>query len=54
MKRLKSGAFSLTVVLEPGEHHFRYFLDGHRWENDWKADAPRTNPFGSEDSILKI
>ncbi len=54
MKPLKNGSFSITLTLQPGEYAFRYYLDGQRWENDWQADLYRTNPFGSEDSIVKV
>lgn len=55
MKKKKDGSFSLTLELEAGRHyHFRYFLDGERWENDWEADAYAPNPFGSEDSVLNL
>jgi 1,4-alpha-glucan branching enzyme len=54
MKRLKNGNFSVSLTLQPGEYHFRYYLDSQRWENDWEADEYRTNPFGSDDSIIKV
>lgn len=55
MKKQKDGSFKVTVALEPGRHyHFRYFLDGERWENDWEADAYVPNAFGSEDSVLNL
>ena len=55
MERRKDGRFSLTIPLKPGqEYHFRYLLDGERWENDWEADAYVLNPFGSEDSVVKV
>lgn len=55
MKRRKDGRFSLTISLKPGqEYRFRYLLDGERWENDWEADAYVPNPFGTEDSVVKV
>ena len=55
MKRHKDGRFSLTISLKPGqEHHFRYLLDGGRWESDWGADAYVPTPFGSENSVIKV
>lgn len=55
MKRRKDGRFSLTVSLKPGqEYRFRYLLDDERWENDGDADAYVPNPFGSEDSVVKV
>jgi 1,4-alpha-glucan branching enzyme len=47
------GAFRATVVLEAGRRYrFRYFLDGERWENDWRADDYWPNQFGGDDSVV--
>lgn len=55
MNREKDGGFLLTLDLEAGRHyHFRYFLDGERWENDWEADAYVPNAFGGDDSVLNL
>jgi 1,4-alpha-glucan branching enzyme len=55
MKQRKDGSFTQTVSLKPGqEYRFRYLLDGTRWENDWEADAYLPNPFGSEDSVVRV
>lgn len=55
MKKQKDGSFTLTLKLDAGRHyHFRYFLDGERWENDWEADAYVPNEFGSDDSVLNL
>jgi 1,4-alpha-glucan branching enzyme len=55
MEKQKNGSFSLTLNLDAGRHyHFRYFLDGERWENDWDAEAYVPNHFGSEDSVLNL
>jgi Glycogen recognition site of AMP-activated protein kinase len=55
MKRLKNGSFTATITLEPNhEYHFRYFVDGARWENDWKADKYVPNEHGSEDSVVVV
>jgi hypothetical protein len=45
----------LTVSIPTGRpYRFRYFLDGERWENDFSADDYTPNPFGSDDSVLKL
>ena len=50
MKRLKNGGFTATLTLQANkEYHFRYFLDGERWENDWNADKYVPNRHGSDD-----
>lgn len=55
MKKKKDGSFTLALNLEAGRHyHFRYFLDGERWENDWEADAYVPNLFGGEDSVINL
>jgi 1,4-alpha-glucan branching enzyme len=55
MKRLKNGTFTATVTLEPSkEYHFRYFVDGQRWENDWNADKYVPNSHGSDDSVVVV
>lgn len=55
MKRRKDGTFSVTLSLPAGhEYRFRYLLDGTHWTNDVHADTYVSNPFGSEDSVLRV
>ncbi|MBX6343196.1 MAG: isoamylase early set domain-containing protein [Thermomicrobiaceae bacterium] len=55
MKRKRDGSFSASVSLKPGRaYHFRYLLDGQRWENDPSADSHAPNPFGGEDSVVQV
>jgi 1,4-alpha-glucan branching enzyme len=55
MKRLKNGTFTATLTLKPNkEYAFRYFIDGERWENDWKADKYVPNRHGSDDSVVVL
>ena len=55
MKRRRDGGFSLTISLKPRQQYrFRYLLDGERWKNDQAADGYAPNPFGSDDSVVKI
>lgn len=55
MKRRKDGSFISTVTLEIGqEYYFRYLLDEGRWENDEAADYYVANPFGTDDSVVKV
>lgn len=55
MTRRQDGSFEVTVSLELGqEYRFRYLLDGDRWENDWLAEAYIANPFGGEDSVVRV
>src|SRR5215469_16703989 len=55
MKPSPSGGFSIDLDLESGRsYRFRYLLDGHRWENDWAADAYVPNEFGGDDSMVDL
>lgn len=55
MERRSDGGFALTITLPVGRtYRFRYLLDGHRWENDWQADAYVPNDFGEEDSVVDL
>jgi 1,4-alpha-glucan branching enzyme len=55
MSTQKDGGFSITISLATGhDYRFRYLLDGGHWENDWAADAYVPNPFGTNDSVLKL
>jgi hypothetical protein len=55
MHRDAEGGFSVTVGLDAGRaYRFRYLLDGHRWDNDWAADAYVRNDFGGDDSVVDL
>ena len=56
MKKLKSGAFTTTIELEPGrEYQFRYLLDKKIWINESDADKSVPTPYGdSENSVIII
>ena len=55
MKKLKNGDFTLTLDLSSEkEYRYRYLIDSSRWENDWQADSYVANPFGCDDSLIKI
>lgn len=55
MKRLKNGTFTATLILHRDtEYQFRYLLDAHRWENDWKADKYVPTAYGSENSVVVV
>jgi hypothetical protein len=49
------GPWQVTVPLAPGNsYRFRYLLDGERWENAWDADRYEPNPYGSDNSVVKV
>lgn len=53
LRRLKSGTWFLTQVLEAGKNYqFRYCIDESRWENDVLADRYEKSLFDSRDSSV--
>lgn len=56
MKKLKGGAFTLTLDLETGrDYQFRYLLDGQTWINDPAADSYAPSGFsGSDNAVVSI
>lgn len=55
LTRLDDGRFTTTLELPPGRRwHFRYLLDGRRWENDWAADDYEPNIYGGQDSVIDL
>jgi len=55
LNRGGDGSWQTTVPLKPGHsYHYRYLLDGERWENAWQADRYEPNPFGSTNSVVIV
>ena len=55
MKKLRTGAYSIALELEPGkEYQFRYLIDEVKWENDWNADKYVKSPYGDSDNSVVI
>ncbi len=47
--------YSAVLELPVGKNYeFRYLIDNHRWENDWKADDYVTTDFGTVNSLLSL
>jgi len=47
------GWWKVSRLLPPGEHRFRYLVDG-RWYTDFAAFGVMANEFGQFDSILLV
>jgi 1,4-alpha-glucan branching enzyme len=45
--------WSLTLELPPGEHRFKYLVDGF-WHNDLEAHKYVPNVWGSDDSVVVV
>jgi 1,4-alpha-glucan branching enzyme len=54
MRRYKDGHFAVAINLTEGQYRYRFLLDGTKWENDWEAESYAPNPYGGEDSIIKV
>ena len=53
MKRVKGGAYRVTLDLEPGrEYNFRYLVNGEHWCNEWHADGYTPGGFGVDNCLL--
>ncbi|WP_105169601.1 isoamylase early set domain-containing protein [Pseudoalteromonas sp. T1lg23B] len=49
----KDGAFKLKQRLPVDkQYHFKYLIDGSKWDNDHHADAYVPNSFGTENSVV--
>lgn len=47
------GTWTCTLMLEPGEHEYRFVVDGEWWD-DPLAPARRANEFGCENCIIIV
>ncbi|MEO1259287.1 MAG: glycoside hydrolase family 13 [Bacteroidota bacterium] len=56
--KMKAGKkdFTAAVELAAGKHYeFRYLIDNHIWENDWKADAYKDSGiYGIKNSVVAL
>ena len=53
MRRGAGGVWQATVGLEPGEHHYRFLVDG-QWRDDPDCVWRVQNPFGTENSVRQV
>jgi len=53
LSRGDDGRWRARVELTPGEHQFKYVVDGD-WINDPLADGQSANPLGGSNSIVRV
>jgi len=53
MQKGAGGIWRATVELAPGEHHYRFLVDG-QWRDDPECTVRVPNPYGSQDSVRKV
>jgi 1,4-alpha-glucan branching enzyme len=53
LKQQKDGIWKTTVELEPGQHEYRFLVDG-QWRDDLRCSFRKSNPFGGENCIRDV
>jgi len=53
MSRQKNGVWKASVRLDPGEHEYRFLVDG-QWRNDNSCPLTRPNPYGETNSVRHV
>ena len=53
LRKGEDGIWRATVELEPGDHHYRFLVDG-QWHDDPECSLHVANPFGSQDAVRKV
>jgi 1,4-alpha-glucan branching enzyme len=53
LRKQPDGIWRVTIPLSPGEHHYRFLVDGE-WRDDPECKLQIPNPFGSRDSVIRV
>jgi 1,4-alpha-glucan branching enzyme len=53
MRKAADGIWRATVALEPGEHHYRFLVDGE-WRDDPECVLRVPNPYGTQDAVRQV
>jgi 1,4-alpha-glucan branching enzyme len=53
LKKQADGIWRVTIPLDPGEHHYRFLVDGE-WRDDPECAVRVPNPFGSDNAVVKV
>ncbi|HUU21878.1 MAG TPA: isoamylase early set domain-containing protein [Phycisphaerae bacterium] len=51
--RKRQGAFSTTVSVPPGTHHYKFIVDG-QWRPDPENPQAAPNPYDTLNSVLEL
>ena len=54
MKQTGDGWWTVSLRLPPGDHRFRYRVDGHVWMTDYAAAGVARTRAGDWDSLLAV
>jgi 1,4-alpha-glucan branching enzyme len=53
LKKGKDGSWSKDLSLAPGEHEYRFIVDGE-WTTDPHAQVWKGNPYGSDNAVKHV
>ena len=53
MRKGTDGAWTVTVELQPGRHHYRFLVDG-QWRDDPECGMQVPNPYGSQNAVRQV
>jgi 1,4-alpha-glucan branching enzyme len=53
LKKEAGGVWRASVPLTPGEHHYRFLVDGE-WRDDPECSMRVPNPFGGQNMTRKV
>ena len=53
LKRQKDGIWKATIELAPGQHEYRFLVDGE-WRDDARCSFRKANPFGGENCVREV
>jgi 1,4-alpha-glucan branching enzyme len=53
MQKGLAGVWYTTVELGPGEHHYRFLVDG-QWRDDPQCALHVPNPYGGENAVRQV
>jgi 1,4-alpha-glucan branching enzyme len=53
LQKSADGIWRTNLQLAPGEHHYRFLVDG-QWCDDPQCAVHAPNPYGSQDAIRRV
>jgi 1,4-alpha-glucan branching enzyme len=53
LKRQKDGTWKASISLEPGDHEYRFMVDG-QWQDDTECTQRKPNGFGQQNCIRQV
>ena len=53
MTRQPNGSWKTTLAIPPGQHEYRFIVDG-QWADDPHCEVRKPNPFGGENCLRVV